>query len=515
MGLLERNRRGAVRLTRSDGGKGLHSRLRIGRDVRVAILGLAVPAALAPIQPARSETISQALSLAYERNPSLNEQRAGVRADDEQVSSAKSGYRPQVSGSGQFGPSHLELDTVLQSENVSIRSGALARQASVSVTQTLFDGDKTTNKVRMAESQVLASREQLRLTELDTLQTGATAYMDVLRDTAIVELDLNNIVVLEEQLRQTRDRFLQLEVTPNRRRASGGEPRVGTRRHELGEGQSQVEHGDLRADDRRQPRRLEAARPVDRLLPVTLDAALVVATAEHPDIQSALHSVDSAQSQVEVAEADLYPTLSVNGQALSARDVYGLTQTKLLSASVTGQLNVPLYSGGETFSAVRRAKEQLAQARLHVDTERLSVRSNVVSSWAQFETTKEKIHSIQHRSAPTRSPSRASASKRASASVRRSTCCRRSKPCCRRASISSRRSATASSTAIACWPVLANCRPQPSASPSSPTIRRYISIRSKTFGSACARLMVGDQPPRRSVEEGWTRRRARGSLSRC
>ena len=77
----------------------------------------------------------------------------------------------------------------------------------------MFNGNRTTNGVKQAESQVFQSREQTRNTEQNTLQNGATAYMNVLRDTAILELNKNNITVLEEQLRQTRDRFNVGEVT--------------------------------------------------------------------------------------------------------------------------------------------------------------------------------------------------------------------------------------------------------------------------------------------------------------
>jgi outer membrane protein len=69
------------------------------------------------------------------------------------------------------------------------------------------------NGVRQAESNIFGARESLRDTEQNVLQNGATAYMDVLRDIAILDLRKNNIILLEEQLRQTRDRFTGREVT--------------------------------------------------------------------------------------------------------------------------------------------------------------------------------------------------------------------------------------------------------------------------------------------------------------
>ena len=79
--------------------------------------------------------------------------------------------------------------------------------------QTVFDGYQTINRVRSAETQVMGAREQLRNTEQNTLLSGVVAYMDVLQDTAILDLDRNNVQVLQEQLRETRDRFTVGEVT--------------------------------------------------------------------------------------------------------------------------------------------------------------------------------------------------------------------------------------------------------------------------------------------------------------
>ena len=81
------------------------------------------------------------------------------------------------------------------------------RGVGATVTQTLLNGFQTSNRTRLAESQVLAARETLRSTEQTVLLNAATAYMNLLRDTAIFELQRNNVAVLEEQLRQTRTRL--------------------------------------------------------------------------------------------------------------------------------------------------------------------------------------------------------------------------------------------------------------------------------------------------------------------
>ena len=116
---------------------------------------------------------------------------------------------------------------------------------------------------------------------------------------------------------------------------------------------------------------------------------------EHPAIQAAFHNVDSAQLQVQINEAALYPTLNIVGNVQAANAYQGYTNGKLFNGSILGQLNVPLYSGGADFANVRQAKELLAQARLQADLQRTIVRANVVSNWGLLQSSKAVVRSAQ------------------------------------------------------------------------------------------------------------------------
>lgn len=378
-------------------------------------------AGFAGTAPAAAETISSALARAYIGNPDLNQQRASTRATDETVARAKSLYRPQVTGTGSVGFNYTNLRlgsstaaassiagatgtaataaaTTSAANNSSV--GALDSEtfpstASLTVTQNIFNGNRSANGVRQAESQVMQSREQTRNTEQNTLQNGATAYMNVLRDTAILELNKNNITVLEEQLRQTRDRFNVGEVT--RTDVAQSESSLATARSNYFTAQAnlQTSIANFRQIIGEEPHRLEAARPIDALLPPTLDTAITVALGEHPNIQAAFHNVDAAQLQVQLNEAQLYPTLNIVGNVQAANAYEGYPAGKLFNGSILGQLSIPIYTGGDTYASVRQAKELLAQARLQADLQRDMVRANVVSTWGQLESAKAVIRSSQ------------------------------------------------------------------------------------------------------------------------
>jgi len=166
----------------------------------LAALGLVLASSVAP--GALAQTMEAALSRAYSGNPTLNAQRASLRATNENVPQALSGYRPRVTASADIGASITDANVPggrTSTTRLAPRGGG------VQIDQNIFDGGKTRNSVGQAESQVLGARATLRNTEQNVLLDAATSYMNVLRDTAILTLNRNNVEVLEEQLRQTRD----------------------------------------------------------------------------------------------------------------------------------------------------------------------------------------------------------------------------------------------------------------------------------------------------------------------
>jgi outer membrane protein len=160
---------------------------------------------------ARADTLTGALTSAYQNNPQLNSQRAVVRATDESVPQVLSGYKPTLSATAQ-------IEQVWTSSTARVVTGGvpadlrtstvtLPSTLGVAATQTLYNGFQTANRVRQAESNTSAAREALRVAEQTVLLNAATAYMDLLRDSALLDLQRRNVEVLQEQLRQTRDRF--------------------------------------------------------------------------------------------------------------------------------------------------------------------------------------------------------------------------------------------------------------------------------------------------------------------
>jgi outer membrane protein len=368
------------------------------------VVGLAVGATVCAALPvvvvqARCETLESALVQAYQNNPSLNSQRAATRAIDEGVPQALSGYRPKVTVTASGGEQSLSSISKVVGSTVPpnapatyfTQSGFNAPYgAGATITQTLYNGFQTANKTRQAESLVLAARAILRVTEQTVLLSAATAYMNLLRDTAILDLQRRNVEVLQEQLRQVRDRFNVGEVTRTDVAQSESSLAAGRSQVLTAEANYKASGATYRQVIGTNPGKLTAGTPVDRFSPNNLPGAIDFASAAHPGVTTAQYNVDAAQQQVKLAEGALYPTLSVQGN-VQKNFMVGLNTTESYSASVLGQLSVPIYQGGAEYSAIRQAKETLGQKRLDYDTARDQVRQTVVQSWGQLEAARANI----------------------------------------------------------------------------------------------------------------------------
>src|SRR5712672_4823895 len=233
---------------------------------------------------ARADTLNGALTNAYQNNPQLNSQRAVVRATDESVPKALSGYKPTATATLQTGQAYtstVSKSTTGPLNYPRVGFGSSPSSANLTISQTLFNGFQTANRVRQAESNTSAARETLRVAEQTILQNAATAYMDLLRDSALLELQRRNVEVLQEQLRQTRDRFNVGEVT--RTDVAQAESRLAASQSQVlaAEANLKASQATFRRVVGVEPVNLRAATPVDRLSPNTQAAAVDVGWREH------------------------------------------------------------------------------------------------------------------------------------------------------------------------------------------------------------------------------------------
>ncbi|MFQ5959338.1 MAG: TolC family outer membrane protein, partial [Alphaproteobacteria bacterium] len=286
------------------------------------------------------ETLEEAMVTAYASNPTLLAQRAALRATDEGVSQALSGWRPTLSATGEIG----KQDVTTESGFFTSDDVRTPETYSLNLSQPIFRGWRTVAETAEAENLVRADRAQLAEVEQDVLLQTATAYMDVLRDQAVLELAINNEQRLRRQLEAAQDRFDVGEVT----------------RTDVAQAEARLSNAI--ADRIRARSDLTSARatylnvvgvlpgklspPPDMVgLPDAERDAHEIAAEENPTILRAVYAERAARQEVRGAVGGLLPEVSLDADLRRAEDQASrgsLTESASLSARIT----IPLYQAG-------------------------------------------------------------------------------------------------------------------------------------------------------------------------
>ncbi|MDR6663710.1 TolC family outer membrane protein [Tardiphaga sp. 42S5] len=355
----------------------------------LSLIGYGIFAAI----DARAETVSEALAKAYQSNPQLNGERARQRATDENVPQAMAGYRPQVAATLSYGLQavrNLLVDNTIQ--GATLKPWTIG----VTVTQTLYNGNKTANSVRVAELQVQSGREALRNVGQGVLLDAVVAYTNVLANQSLVEAQRTNVTSLRETLGIAQKRLNAGDVTPTD--TSQAEARLARGQADLNAAEvnlaiSQATYTQVIGAA---PSRLSPAEPMDRLLPRNRDDAVNQAFKAHPAVLAAGYDVDVATTTIKVAESSLLPTLTLQGSASKSSQsdptlgTFGTDQ-----ASIVGQLTAPIYDGGLGAAQTRQAKELSSVSRLVLEQVRNQARTAVVGAWVSNEGAKTAVSAAE------------------------------------------------------------------------------------------------------------------------
>lgn len=345
-----------------------------------AVMAAALFLSCAPGTTATAETLHQALTAAYKFNPRLDAERARLRATDEEVPRALSGYRPLIFGSADVG---YRKDVTRGGAQGTTTQETNPRGYGVDISQPLFRGFRTLNTVREAEAVVRAQRANLHIIEQSVLLEAVIAYADVVRDQAVVRLRENNVNVLTRELRATEDRFSVGEVTRTdvaqaQARRAGAVSALDFARANLRTARAAFERVVGHP-----PSNLADPGVPERLLPRTQQEALSIAEQENPNIVAALYREQAARHVVDRIWGELLPEVSVDA---SYDRRFGLANAdEAETTSVTGRLTVPIYQGGEVSARVRQAKHTHVSRLQEVEQFRTEALADVIASWARLE----------------------------------------------------------------------------------------------------------------------------------
>ena len=336
-----------------------------------------------------AETLLDAISATYQTNPQLDAERARSRATDENVSQAEGQFRPTITGNGNLGYQH---SVSRPGSPLSPGGTTHPQNYGVTVTQPIFRGSRTINGINVAEGQVRAERETLRNTEQTVLIGAITAFMDVVRDQAILKLRENNRVVLADTLRSTQDQFKVGEVTRTDVAQAEASLAAAVSAIELAKANLKGSRASYERWVGHPPGTLVEPKKLGGVLPKTLDEAVSIATQESPTVVAALYNEQVARWNVDLIRGQLLPTLSVQG---TYNDNYNpsksVNETRV--ATVTGQLSVPIYEQGIVYSQVRQAKHNQIAALQEIQRNKVEAQANAVTAWSQDQAARAQLKS--------------------------------------------------------------------------------------------------------------------------
>lgn len=339
-------------------------------------LGGAMAAALlAFAAPVNSETLGNALVSAYQNSDLLDQNRAVLRAADEDVAGSVSALRPVISWVLQS----QYADTILQGENTT-------NTARLNLDWTVYDFGRSQLGILIAKESVLATRQALVGIEQNVLLDAVQAYMDVRRATDTVGINQTSVRVIGEQLKAAQDRFDVGEIT--RTDVALAEARLASTRAGLAvaQGDLEVARAAYKAAMGHFPDRIERTPP-SPVLPKSLQEAQSIALRLHPAILQAQHQAKVADLQVEAAAAERLPTLGANLRVDD--DLDGGTNN-----SATLQLSQTIYAGGKLSSVHRKAIAGRDAARASLTRTGVLIAQQVANAWSGIEVAGAQISAI-------------------------------------------------------------------------------------------------------------------------
>lgn len=336
---------------------------------------------------ASAQSLTDALATAYSNNPTLLSQRASQRATDEGVPQALSGWRPTVT----FTSSAGKLDQDFQPGSATRRDDVISPfNNSISINQPLYRGS-TSASVASAEALVQAGRATLTSTEETVLLNVVTAYMDVLQNQAVLELQRNNEQVLRRRLESTNAQFQVGELTRTDVAQAEASVSQAVADRITAEGTLDISRAAFQRAVGQAPANL-VQPPALSDLPQTIEAALGIAMDENPDLQAAVFRQESSQNDIRSASGGLLPTVSLQATAGKA---YETVSAKLITdtAQILAVVSVPLYESGSVYSQTRQRRQIDSQRRVQIDETRRLVQQNVTQFWSSLGSARANIRS--------------------------------------------------------------------------------------------------------------------------
>jgi len=346
--------------------------------IRSGFLAIACVLAACPPAWAEQRTLEEAWALAYQNNPSLEAERARLRALDEKVSQALSNWRPSVDANANDGKvfQYSPQNQRISAGNYESKTRGYGLQA----TQPIFRGFRTLSETKSAEKQVMAGRANLENAEQQLLLDVATSFLDIIRDESIIASENENEAVLQDKLKETivRARVGDLTQTDVRQAESRlARAQVDRMQTENALTADRTAYARLVGE---MPEALEKPDPVlDH--PQNVEEAVNLAETKNPAVIAGQYAVESADADIDLNKGSLLPEVNVVGSTSHNTDQSSVLPGRVVSDQIMVQMTIPLYRSGADYSRIRAAQETSVQRSMELEETRHRAHETANNSW--------------------------------------------------------------------------------------------------------------------------------------
>lgn len=323
-------------------------------------------------------TLKDTLRYVYYENPSILAARYGLKATEEGETQARAGWHPRVSAEAGISTSQVE------SSNFSTGDGATTKSASITVEQPVFRGFRTVSETEAAQYRIEADAEFVVRMQQDIFYQTAEAYMNVIRDRMILNLQRQNKELLAREKEAVTARFdagdlTQTDVRQTEARYSKAAADDSIAESKLAESEAIFERltGIWPAGTMAMPE-------VPFSFPDTQDDLIKTAALYNPQLAQARQLHEAAESDIRTAKSDFYPQVTAYATHLKEYDpqpgIVAETENSVLGITAT----ISLYEGGSNLSRVREAKARANQRFVQIIQAEKEVRSDLIASWKKL-----------------------------------------------------------------------------------------------------------------------------------
>lgn len=360
---------------------------------KISLMALMLSFSAMPVQ---ADTLETALAKAYENNPALKSARASTQAIDENVAIAKSGFRPTLTIDGAYADTKINSNARINGVGQKSVDG-YNRVLSATLAQPIFNGFKTINSVNSAKNYVRAAHAGLKETEQNVLLNASIAYLDVLRDEAIVKLQKNNEKLLKKELDETQERFKVGEVTTTDVSQAKASYASAQSQRISAEGNLEASKAIYEQVIGTAPKNIKDPKNIENLFPKSMQEALDYAKDNNYSVSAAKHTLKARKYDVNANKGDLLPSINAYASAGRLKNENYMYDKNPTNDSVEFGVNfsMPIYNAGASRAKIRQSKYYQRQAREDLMNAEDTLLSNITSYWEYLSANKAKIKSVK------------------------------------------------------------------------------------------------------------------------